>query len=229
MTASPTATQPTAPTALPTYARQSLFYRAGRAICRLTTTFAFDLKAYGVANVPRSGGVLIVSNHQSYLDPMILGVPIPRPVSFLSKSELFEGQTAAGRFFASLIRNLNAYPVRQGEGDVGAVRETIRRLQEGHVLTMFPEGGRSPSEEIEPMQGGVGLIARRAGPMVKVVPAALHGTFGAWSRYRKLPRPWPIRVKYGPPMELSHQKAAEIVKAIEAEIRRLYAELRASS
>jgi 1-acyl-sn-glycerol-3-phosphate acyltransferase len=212
---------------LPPPVRQTPIYGLGKAVCRIAASLAFDLKASGVRNVPRTGGVLVVSNHQSFLDPVILGVAIPRAVSYLAKSELFEGRGPLGRFFGGLIRNLNAFPVRQGEGDVGAVRETIRRLQEGHVLTMFPEGGRSPSEEIEPILGGVGLIVRRAGPTVRVVPAAVHGTFRAWSRHRKLPRPSPVRVKYGPALELAHLKAAEIVKIIDTQIRRLYAELRA--
>jgi 1-acyl-sn-glycerol-3-phosphate acyltransferase len=211
---------------LPTYARQTPLYKFGRAICRLACTLAFDLKSYGVRNIPRSGGVLIVSNHQSFLDPMILGVPVPRPVSFLAKSELFEGTSAVGRFFAQLIRGVNAFPVRQGEGDVGAVRESIRRLQEGHVLTLFPEGGRSETEEVEPLLGGVGLILRRAGPKVRVVPAAIDGTFRAWSRHRKLPRTAPVRVKYGPALQLSELKAGEIVRVIDGEIRRLLGELR---
>ena len=218
---------PPAPQRLPTYARQSTLYKTGRGLFRIATSLAFDLKAYDVRNIPRTGGVLIVSNHQSFLDPIILGVPVPRAVSFLAKSELFEGQSAAGRFFGKLIRGVNAFPVRQGEGDIAAVRESIKRLQEGHVLTMFPEGGRSERDEVEPMQSGVGLIVRRAGPTVRVVPAALIGTYHAGSRHRKFPRTGPVRDKYGPAVQLSHLKAAEIVKTIDREIRRLYGELRA--
>ena len=77
------------------------------------------------------------------------------------------------------------------------------------------------------MQPGVGLIVRRAGPTVKVVPAAVDGSFRAWSRYQKLPRPARVRVKYGRPMELAHLKSAQIIQAIEKEIRRLHGELRA--
>jgi 1-acyl-sn-glycerol-3-phosphate acyltransferase len=91
----------------------------------------FDLKVYGVEHVPPRGGVLIASNHQSYLDPVLMGVKLPRPLSYMGKSELFEN-----RFFSWLIRNLNAFPVRQGEGDVGAVKETIRRLQEGQFAPL---------------------------------------------------------------------------------------------
>jgi 1-acyl-sn-glycerol-3-phosphate acyltransferase len=213
--------------AVPTHATQTPLYQIFRGLCRMAGTLLFDLKAYDVTNIPLTGGVLIVSNHQSFLDPAVLGIPIRRPVSFLAKSELFEGTGPLGRLFGKVIRRLNAFPVRQGEGDVGAVRETIKRLQEGRVLTMFPEGGRSNSEEIEPMQPGVGLIVRRAGPTVKVVPAAVDGSFRAWSRYRKLPRPAPVRVKYGHPLDLAHLKSNQIIQAIEKEIRRLHAELRA--
>src|SRR5438876_4866321 len=112
-----------------------LVWNLGRTICRTITSRMFDLKVYGLEHVPKTGGVLIISNHQSYLDPVLLGVQIPRPMSYLAKSELF-----AIPGFGWLIRQLNAFPVRQGEGDVAAVRETIRRLQEGHMLNIIPEG-----------------------------------------------------------------------------------------
>jgi 1-acyl-sn-glycerol-3-phosphate acyltransferase len=199
--------------------RESLVYRIGRVICRLWTTEWFDLKVYGLRHVPRRGGVLIVSNHQSFLDPVLLAVQLPRPVSFLARHGLFEN-----RFFGWLIRNLNAYPVRQGEGDVGAVKETIRRLQEGHALNLFPEGSRSDDGQIGPMQPGVGLIVRRAG--VPVVPAVIHGSFEAWPRQKKLWHKHPIRVLYGPPMDLKDLKAAEIVKRIDETLRTMFDELR---
>src|SRR5262249_9837762 len=138
--------------------KTSLIYHGGRVICRIVSTQMFDLKVYGTHHVPPGGGVLIISNHQSFLDPVVLASQLRRPLSFLAKSELFE---VPG--FGWLIRHLNAFPVRQGEGDVGAVRETIRRLQEGHALNMFPEGSRSLDGEIAPIQAGIGLIVRRAG------------------------------------------------------------------
>ena len=148
--------------------RQTLVYRIGRIMCRMWVDRAFDLKVYNANYVPRRGGVLIVSNHQSYLDPVLLAVKLHRPLSYMAKSELFENP-----FLAWLIRNLNAYPVRQGEGDVGAVKETIRRLQEGHALNLYPEGTRSPDGTLQPLLPGVGLIVRRAG--VPVVPASGAG------------------------------------------------------
>ena len=69
---------------------------------------------------------------------LFVALALRRRIRFMAKSELFEN-----RHFGWLIRSLNAFPVRQGEGDVGAVKETIRRLQEGHALIVYPEGTRS--------------------------------------------------------------------------------------
>lgn len=207
-----------------TNTRRTWVYGMGQGLLKLIGITLFDLKTEGVKNIPKHGGVLIVSNHQSYLDPGVLGVKVKRPMSFMAKSELF-----VNKFFAGMITAVNAYPVRQGDGDVGAVRETINRLQEGHVLVMFPEGGRTENGEIEKMEGGMGLIVRRAGPAVKVVPAAIYGAYQAWPRQSLLPHPSPIRVKYGPALDLSDKRASEIVKILEGEIHRLFEELKAQA
>ena len=200
---------------------ESLLYTVGRTLLRPWTQLWFDLKVYGVHHVPRRGGVLIVSNHQSYLDPIILGVKVPRAFSFLAKSELFENP-----HFGWLIRSLNAFPVRQGEGDVGAVKETIRRLQEGHALIVYPEGTRSLSGAIEKIQAGVGLIIRRAG--VPVVPAVIDGSYDAWPKERKIFRPHAIRAMYGPALAVEGMKASQIVETIDRTLRSMHAELRAT-
>jgi 1-acyl-sn-glycerol-3-phosphate acyltransferase len=202
--------------------RKTWLYKAGQMVCRFVALTGFCFKAYGAKNVPQRGGVLIVANHQSVLDPVMLAVNLRRPVSFMAKRELFDGHSA----FAWLIRNLNAFPVRQGEGDVGAVRETIKRLQAGHVLIVFPEGERTPDGRIGKLEGGIGLIIRRAGPDVRVVPAAVDGAFKAWPKHRKRPRFCPIQVKYGPPLSLAHLKAAQIMETIDGHIRRLFDDLR---
>src|SRR5204863_3655804 len=114
-----------------------------------------------------------VANHQSNLDPVLLGAQLDRPLNYIAKSELFRHRVA-GR----LIRDLNGFPVRQGKGDVGAVKETIRRLQNGHIVNIYPEGRRTPDGAIQPLQKGVALIIKRA--KVLVIPAVIVGTFEAW-------------------------------------------------
>jgi 1-acyl-sn-glycerol-3-phosphate acyltransferase len=194
-------------------------YASCQVLARILTTLLLDLKVSGAQHVPRTGGVLIASNHQSLLDPVLVGVHLPRPTSFLAKSQLFENPR-----FAWLIQTLYAFPVRQGEGDIGAVREAIKQLQDGRAVVLFPEGSRTENGELLPIEPGVGLIARKAA--VPVVPCVVEGSFEAWPKHSRIFRPRPIGVKFGPPMIVGHQKAAVVVKALDAELHRLQAELR---
>ena len=195
-------------------------YKVTRLIARLATTLLFDLKVYGTENVPRTGGLLLVSNHQSNLDPVLLGVQLPRALSYMAKSELFK----VNPVFSRLIRSLGAFPVRQGSADVGAVKEAIARLQEGDVLNVYPEGSRTEDGEIAPMEKGIGLVIRRA--KVPVVPVAIDGSYDAWPKGRKIFRRWPIRLQYGPPMDLTHLDRDEIVQRVDQTLRRMFDELR---
>ena len=199
---------------------ETLLYRSGRVIVRIMTTVLFDLKVSGVQNVPRTGGVLLVSNHQSYLDPACIGVRLPRPLSFMAKSELFE---VPGLNW--LIRNLNAFPIRQGAGDIAALRETIQQLRNGHALVVFPEGTRTLDGELRPLEPGIALIARKCG--VPIVPVAIEGSFDAWPSGSPIFQPHPIRIIFGPPMDIHDLKPADIVIAIDRTLRSLIAQLRA--
>jgi len=194
-------------------------YSFMRALLRIFTTVWFDLKVYGTENVPQTGGVLLVSNHLSFLDPPLIGVQLRRKASYLAKSGLFENPV-----FGWIIRNCNAFPVRQGEGDVGAVKETIRRLREGHMLTVFPEGGRSEDGELQPILNGAALVVRKA--QVPIVPIAIEGSFKAWPKHRKIWQRSPVRVLIGKPAIVHDMKAKEITEFIDREIRELFTELR---
>jgi 1-acyl-sn-glycerol-3-phosphate acyltransferase len=208
----PLVSQPFAPST-PTYS----FFRT---CCRIAATVFFDLKVYGVEHVPNTGGVLLLSNHLSFLDPACIGVQLRRPASYLAKSELFDVPV-----FGRVIPRLNAVPVRQGAGDIGAVRETIKRLKEGRVLTVFPEGARSLDGELQPLQGGFTLIVRKAG--VPIVPVGIDGSYEAWARGTALPSCARVRVKFGPPLHVQELKPAEIITAVESALRGLIADLRA--
>jgi 1-acyl-sn-glycerol-3-phosphate acyltransferase len=180
----------------------------------------FELQIFGMENVPPTGGVLLVSNHQSYLDPVLLAVWLKRPMSYLAKSELFRNPA-----FAWLIRALNAFPLRQGKGDKGAIEETIRRLQQGHLLAVFPEGTRSEDGELQPIQRGVALVVRRAN--VPIIPVVLDGSFQAWPKGSKMFHTYPIAVMYGPALKIEGLKGEEIVALIDSTFHRMFDELRA--
>lgn len=201
---------------------KSLLWQLGQMLCRIWTTLYFQLQIIGRQNIPPTGGVLVVSNHQSYLDPVLLAVQLRRPMSYMARATLFKN-----RFFSWLISNLNAFPVRRGEGDVGAVRETIRRLDDGHMLALFPEGTRSADGEVKALEPGVALIIRRTTAVI--VPAVIDGSHEAWPKGKKLPRAHPIRVLYGPPLDIKGLKGNQIVPLLEKTLKQMLADLRAGN
>jgi 1-acyl-sn-glycerol-3-phosphate acyltransferase len=199
--------------------KPTLNFKCLQIIARIWTTLMFGLKVYGVHHVPSEGGVLIISNHQSYLDPVLLGVRLRRPLSYLAKSELF-----VNRFFAAFIRSLGAFPVKQGTGDVRAMKETIARLQEGHALNIFPEGSRTEDGRLLPIEKGVALVIRKAN--VPVVPVIIDGSYEAWPKGRKIFRASPIRLLYGRPMDLKGLDRDQIIEKIDSTFHQMFAQLR---
>lgn len=197
----------------------STLWKLAQTLGRILTTCWFDLKVFGLQHVPRRGGVLLVCNHQSNLDPLLIGVRLNRPLSYVAKSELFENP-----FLARLLRWFNSFPVRQGSGDVGAVKETIARLKEGGALALFPEGSRTDNGDLLPVQRGVGLVVRRA--KVPAIPVVVDGSFQVWPKWNGMFRSGHIRLVYGPPMDLSGLKEEQIVRRIEGTLREMFDALR---
>lgn len=142
-------------------------------------------------NVPLNGPLLLASNHQSFLDPILVAVALRREVHFMARDSLFKG-----RVFKPLIEYLNAFPVKRGMADIAAVRAILRRLEMGACVTTFPEATRTADGRVADCRGGIMIVAQRAG--VPIVPVAIEGAFDAWPRTRKLPRPAKIWVEYGP-------------------------------
>ncbi|MDR3635479.1 MAG: lysophospholipid acyltransferase family protein [Isosphaeraceae bacterium] len=150
------------------------------------------LRASGTMNLPRKGGVLLICNHLSHLDVFVLGLPMPRMLNYVARSTLFVP------ILGFLIRSVGGFPIqREGKGTSG-VKETLRRLRDGGVVTFFPEGTRSPNGELGPLKPGIAALAERA--RVPILPAGIAGTFEAWPRHRSVPRPHPIWVHFGRPI-----------------------------
>lgn len=179
----------------------------------------FEFEAYGLENIPPSGPAIIACNHQSYLDPVAVGLHLRRPVAFMAKSGLFRN-----RYFGALLRGLHAFPVQQGKGDRAAIGEALRQLHSGNLFGIFPEGSRSLDGKIARLQGGVALILRRAA--VPVIPAVVDGTYEAWPATAKLPRPGKVRILYGPPLQLHQLAAADCTTELERIFRVMFNDLR---
>jgi len=169
----------------------------GILLCKLL----FRLHATGKEAFPKEGGVLLVSNHVSYLDPVVLGIAAPRPLYFFAKSTLFKN-----RFFAALIRSLHAFPVTLGKHDKGAITQAIQELGAGKCVLMFPEGTRSRDGTLREGHSGAALIATRAN--VPILPVYVRGTREALPRGGRFIRPKKVSVHFGAPLFF---KAPEIL------------------
>jgi 1-acyl-sn-glycerol-3-phosphate acyltransferase len=166
----------------------------------------YRLRARGLENLP-DGGFVLAANHASNFDPWPLGTPfLPRrQLRFMAKSELFNP------LLAPLLRASGAFKVRRGEGDMDAMRRAVELVRAGEIVVMFPEGTRQRKglhkKHIARPHSGAARIALTAG--APLVPAAISGT-------DRLSRLGPLRVSYGPPLDLSDldgldQKTASIL------------------
>ncbi len=169
------------------------YYQACRFACQWFYVLCFRGRVFGLHRVPKTGGVLLVSNHQSYLDPVLVTLALPREGNYMARASLF-----GNRLFRGLIVSLNAFPIRPGTADISAVKEVLRRLRDGKLVVAFPEGTRSEDGRIRPFHAGVASIAMKA--HVPIVPTLIEGAFDAWPRRHKLPRPANVWVEYGEPL-----------------------------
>ena len=126
-------------------------------------------KRIGVEHVPKSGGVIIASNHVAYVDPPFLGAVAPRELFYLAKAELF-----SNALFGWLLDKCNTIPIARGAFDRRAIRRAVELLKDGKALLLFPEGTRSRSGRFLEPKLGVGKIALEAG--VPIVPAYIHNS-----------------------------------------------------
>jgi 1-acyl-sn-glycerol-3-phosphate acyltransferase len=170
----------------------------------------FRLRSYGRDNIPKTGPFVLISNHQSYLDPMLCGGFIQRRVSFLARDSLFKHW-----LFGRMIRSVGTIPVRLGEADISAMRKVIDVLRQGRGVCLFPEGTRSHDGKITPFKPGFGLLCRRGN--AAVVPVVIDGAFECWPRHKQLFSHGSIVVNYGRAIpaekakKMSNEELAEVL------------------
>ena len=154
----------------------------------------FRIRFEGVEHVPRAGPVVITPNHVSFMDPILVTIPVRRALHYMALEPFFRV-----RGLGALMRWARAFPIQEGEPDNFAVRRALRVLRQGEPLVIFPEGGRSPDGRLQPFRPGAFRLALATG--VPVVPVTIAGAFEAWPAQRRLPRPGRIAITYHAPLD----------------------------
>ena len=172
------------------------WYRLTQWVVGLLARVLLGVRVRGQENVPGSGATVLLSNHQSHLDPPLIGCFCRRPLAIMARDTLFKG------LLGSLIRSYDAIPIdREGSGLAG-IRATLKRLKSGAAVLMFPEGTRSPDGQLQPLHPGFCSVVRRG--KAEVVPMAIAGAYQAWPRDRRWPRTGRVSIVWGEPLSVEH-------------------------
>lgn len=172
----------------------------------------FKSHVVNIRRVPKRGGVILACNHQSFFDPVLATIGLPRESAYMARDTLF-----LNKYFGWLIRSLNAIPIKRSHADVTSLKEMLRRLRDNFVVVIFPEETRTKDGRVGPMKPGTVLIARKA--RATIVPVCIEGAYDAWPRTRPLPGPGRVTVAYGDPIAPEDMKGLSD-EDVTAEIRR---------
>jgi 1-acyl-sn-glycerol-3-phosphate acyltransferase len=163
----------------------------------------------GLENVPAEGPAILASNHLAVIDSFFLPLVLPREIVFIGKSEYFQGGGLKGRMTAGFMRGVGTIPVDRGGGKASeaALRTGLRRLRDGGLFGIYPEGTRSPDGRLYRGKTGVARLAIESG--APVVPVAMVGTNIAQPIGRRIPKVMRIGIVIGEPMDFSRYKGME--------------------
>jgi 1-acyl-sn-glycerol-3-phosphate acyltransferase len=146
--------------------QSKILYSIGKVVCTPIFKLVYRYKVINKSNIPDDGGYIIACNHISFSDPVLLGLGQKRRIFFMAKDELFKN-----KFFGDLIRALGAFPVKRGAGDGKAIKNGEDLINEGNVMGIFIEGGRTKTGELMRPRSGCALVAQQT--KVPVVPACI--------------------------------------------------------
>ena len=182
-------------------------YTLARFVCTLPTILVYRLKVIGRKRVPRRGAVILAPNHFSQMDHFFAGVFLPRTIRFMAKSQLFGPPVLTG-----ILKHGGVFPVRRGHRDEEAMKTAFTLLEQGELVLIYAEGGRSRSGELGEPKRGIGRIALESG--APVVPVAIYGSAGvrSWKRLR-FPQ---VTIEFGEPLSFPVEKDVTPERQLEA-------------
>lgn len=195
----------------------AFWYHVSYVIVKSWMRICYGLESRNIQNIPANSGALIVANHASFLDVPAIGCTLRRNACFVGRHTLINAPLLGWYF-----RRSGMLFIRRDSADHSVLRQMIDIAKSGEIVTLFPEGTRTPDGTLQKLRPGIVLAARRSG--VPVIPAGISGTFDVFSRYRKAPRLFgKIVVSYGAPIELplddEHAALAMVRAALENEMR----------
>ena len=150
-------------------------------------------RARGLEHIPAEGGGLILANHLSFLDPLMIGLPLSRPISYLARDNLFRVPVIGW-----ILRQTYVKPISRENASTATIRDTVQRAEQGFLCGLFPEGTRSESGEMGEFKPGFIALARRL--ELPIYPVGIAGTHLALGRKSCILKPYRVRVVFGPPI-----------------------------
>jgi 1-acyl-sn-glycerol-3-phosphate acyltransferase len=197
-------------------------YTLARIVLTLPTILLWRVRAIGLENVPKHGPLVLAPNHFSQMDHFFVGVYLRRKIRFMAKSQLFGPPV-----LTYIYKHGGVFPVRRGHHDEEAFKTVHHLLDQGEMLLVYAEGGRSRSQTLGQPKPGIGRIALESG--VPIVPVAIKGSERA-RQWKKLRFP-KTTVKFGEPVafkvepEPSRERQLEVATEIFKRVRGLYEEM----
>ncbi len=200
--------------------KKRLIYAFGRAVVNVFFMVFHRVRYFGKRNIPDTGPLLIVANHQSMYDPALIGAGITRRrCNYLARKTLFKFKP-----FAWLIDLYDAIPLDNDRIGYEGIKETLRRLKNGEAVLIFPEGARTFDGAIVPFKPGFLTLALRSGAAIQ--PVAIAGCFEVWPRTQRLPFLFGrFRVAFGEPVTIEQATAMseeDLHRLVETRVRDLY-------
>jgi 1-acyl-sn-glycerol-3-phosphate acyltransferase len=168
-------------------------YFLGWSFFRILYKFYFGWRVFNPERVPLKGPAILAANHASFLDPFLVGAGVKREINYLARENLFRFPIVGW-----VLHRWQAVPVDREGGGAKGLKIILDRLLAGGAIILFPEGTRTRDGHLQPARSGIGLtVIKSAAP---VVPVRVFGTYEAYSRHTRFPRPRRVTVKYGRPM-----------------------------
>ncbi|HSY74253.1 MAG TPA: lysophospholipid acyltransferase family protein [Dongiaceae bacterium] len=178
----------------------NLSYRIGWICFRMIYAGYFRWRVFNAERVPLQGGVILASNHASFLDPPLVGSGLKRDINYLARESLFRYPG-----IGTLLRSWNAVPVDRDGGGAKGLKTILDRLLAGGAIILFPEGTRTKDGQLQKARSGIGLTVIKSDAVV--VPVRTFGTFECYNRKWKFHMPIRLAVKYGRPMKFEALRA----------------------